>query len=306
MNKLARNLLTLMLVGSVLMVYGCEDDEGDGITRIEPTGWRDLTVTLQNMDTHIGQLIAFRVVSKYDEITTVWDELRCVARIDSLDQTTFTFEMPLSVPVGVHRLDFWCDDVANGWVDQYDPDDPEEPYDRSYRMLLPETGDITVTFDHPSAGVDTIGHYADPVWVIDVNQPTWVTPHVPPVHFWMNFTEMDTAVGHLLEIQVVDPDNDRTVGYFRKSSVTEDSFRVVLPSIGYLNDDGTGHEFQIDLYVDMDDSGGFNTGDFAWSFTEATGTFNDTLGAGLVVPVADSLKVDFSFNTNFASGFIWP
>ena len=99
MNKLAKNLLTLMLVGSVLLVYGCESDDSEGtISRPSATNWRDLVVTLENMDSHLGQMIAFRVVSKLnEERTTVYDELRAVARIDSLTTTPFTFTMPLAV-----------------------------------------------------------------------------------------------------------------------------------------------------------------------------------------------------------------
>jgi hypothetical protein len=301
MNKLARNLLTLMLVGSVLMVYGCAEDEEGGLpTKPEARNWRDLVVTLNNMNSHVGQLIAFRVVSKFEDITTVWDELRCVARINTLQDTVFTFTMPLAVPEGVHRLDFWCDNNGNGWVD---PSEPGDINDHSYRVMIPATGTATVTFDHPDAAADTLGAYWDDgTWFIDTNQPTWVRP---PAHFWMNFTAMDSAVGHILELQVVDPDNDRTVGYYRFDTVAAAEFQVVLPSIGYLNTDGTGKAFQIDLYVDLDDSGGFSAGDDSWSVTGTTGTYNDTLGAGVVVPVADSLVVNFA-GTATTSTIVWP
>lgn len=312
MNKLARNLLTLMLVGSVLVVYGCEKDEDGGPTRPPAENWRDIVVTLQNMDSHLGQLIAFRVVSRSDpDKVWVYDELRAVARIDTLDQATFTFTMPLAVPEGLHRLDFWCDNNGNGWVDPSSPG-PGGLADHSYRITLNETGAINVTFVHPDAAGDTL--YArfyslpDSAMFLDVNQPLWITPEVPPVHFWMTFTQMDTAIGHALELQVVDPSitGGRTVGCFRKSNVIADSFQIVLPSIGDLNEDGTGKQFQIDFYVDMDDSGGYNAADFAWSVPCITGTYLDTIGANTVVAYADSLISNFAFNTDFATGFVWP
>jgi len=310
MNKLARNLLTLMLVGSVIVVYGCDKDKDGGPTRPPAENWRNLVVTLQNMDSHLGQLIAFRVVSRYDELVSVWDELRCVVRIDSLDQTPFTFTMPLAVPEGLHRLDFWCDDVVNGWFDPYDVDFPDRLIDHSYRIYMPETGTATVTLIHPDAAQDTIGAYFDSVpdsaWFLDINQPTWMRP---PAHFWMTFTQMDTAMGHALELQVVDPTitGGRTVGYFRKSNVVADSFLIVLPSIGELDATGAaGKVFQVDFYVDMDDSGAYDAADFAWTVMCTTGTYLDTIGVNTIQTHADSLMKKFTFNTNFATGFVWP
>ena len=305
MKKLARNLLTLMLAVSVLVVYGCESDDDGGTTRPPAENWRDLVVTLQNMDSHLGQMIAFRVVSRYDpDVVSVYDELRAVARIDSLDQTPFTFTMPLAVPEGVHRLDFWCDNNGNGWID---PSSPSLLADHSYRIPIAATGTATVTFTHPDAAGDTLGAYfysePDYAWFLDVNQPTWVRS---PAHFWMNFTAMDTAIGHILELQVVEPTSGRTVGYWRDSMVGTADFQVKLPNIGGLNNDGTGQQFQIDFYIDMDDSGTYNaSGDFAWSVTATTGTYSDTIGTGIVVPVADSLISNFTFNTNFST-IVWP
>ena len=300
MNKLAKNLLTLMLVGSVLLVYGCESDDKEGtIARPSATNWRDLVVTLNSMDSHLGQMIAFRVVSKLEETTTVFDELRAVARIDSLHTTPFTFTMPLAVPEGVHRLDFWCDTNGDTW---YDPSIPGTMNDHGYRMLLPATGTATVTFTHPDAAADTMGAYVNNAWVLDVNQETWLRS---PSHLWMNLTGMTTAVDHALELIVYEPDSGRALGFYRFSRVDADDFQIVLPNIAGLNDDGTGEQIQIDFYVDMDDNGTYSAGDDSWSVTGTVDTFNDTLGAGVIVSVADSLVVDFAYNTSTTT-IIWP
>ncbi len=302
MNKLAKNLLALMLVGSVLLVYGCESDSKEGtLARPSATNWRDLVVTLQNMDSHLGQMIAFRVVSKLEETTTVFDELRGVARIDSLHATPFTFTMPLAVPEGVHRLDFWCDSNGNGW---YDPPVSGTLNDHAYRMLLPATGTATATFTHPDAAADTMGAYVNDVWVLDVNQQAWLRL---PSHLRMNLSGMTTAVDHALELMVYEPTGGRALGYYRYSRVAVDSFQIVLPNIAGLNDDGTGQQVKIDFYVDMDDSGTYNTGDDSWSVTGTVSVRNDTLGAGVIIAVADpdSLVVDFVYNTSFDT-IIWP
>ncbi len=307
MNKLAKNLLTLMLVGSVLLVYGCESDDSEGtISRPSATNWRDLVVTLNNMDSHLGQMIAFRVVSKLDpEKTTVFDELRAVARIDSLHTTPFTFTIPLAVPEGVHRLDFWCDENGNSWYDPSlfaTPTVPSRMNDHAYRILLPATGTATVSVTHPDAAADTMGAYQNNVWVLDVNQEAWLRS---PSHLWMNLSGMTTAVDHALELIVYEPISGRALGFYRFSRVDAGSFQIVLPNIAGLNDDGTGEQIKIDFYVDMDDSGTYNTGDDSWSVTGTVNTFNDTLGAGVIIPVADSLVVDFAYSTNFTT-IIWP
>lgn len=292
-----------MLVGSVLMVSGCESDDKEGtIARPSATNWRDLVVTLNNMDSHLGQMIAFRVVSKFNpEVTTVFDELRAVARIDTLHTTPFTFTIPLAVPEGVHRLDFWCDENGDRW---YDPSIPGTMYDHGYRMLLPATGTVTVNFTHPDDDADTLGTYVNDVWVLDVNQETWLRS---PSHLRVNLSGMTDAVGHALELMVYEPTGGRALGYYRYSSVAVDSFRIELPNIAGLNDDGTGQQIKIDFYVDMDDSGTFNSGDDSWSVDGTVRVRNDTLGAGVIIAIADpeSLYVDFAYNTNFTT-IIWP
>lgn len=309
MNKLAKNLLMLMLVGSVLLVYGCDSDDKEGtLARPSATNWRDLVVTLNNMDSHLGQMIAFRVVSKFNpEMTTEFDELRAVARIDSLHTTPFTFTIPLAVPEGVHRLDFWCDENGDRW---YDPSlfatttAPSQMNDHSYRMLLPATGTVTVNFTHPDAAADTMGAYVNDVWVLDVNQETWLRS---PSHLRVNLSGMTTAVGHALELMVYEPTGGRALGYYRYSSVAVDGFRIELPNIAGLNDDGTGQQIKIDFFVDMDDSGTYNSGDDSWSVDGTVRVRNDTLGAGVIIAIADpeSLNVDFAYNTNFTT-IIWP
>ncbi len=231
-----------MLVGSVLLVYGCESDDKEGtLARPSTDNWRDLVVTLNNMDSHLGQMIAFRVVSKFNpERTTVFDELRAVARIDSLTTTPFTFTMPLAVPEGVHRLDFWCDANGDRW---YDPSIPGTMNDHGYRMLLPATGTATVTFTHPDAVADTVGAYVNDVWVLDVNQEAWLRPDS---HLWMNLTGMTTAVDHALELMVYEPTSGRVMetyttepgiqfysGNFLDGSVTGKAGKVYRKHYGF-------------------------------------------------------------------------
>ena len=295
-----------MLVGSVLLVYGCESDDKEGtITRPSATNWRDLVVTLNNMDSHLGQMIAFRVVSKFNpEVTTVFDELRAVARIDSLHTTPFTFTIPLAVPEGVHRLDFWCDENGDGWYDPSlfaTPTAPSVMNDHSYRMLLPATGTVTVNFTHPDAAADTMGAYVNDVWVLDVNQEAWLRPDS---HLWMNFSGMTTAVGHALELMVYEPTGGRALGYYRYSNVGADDFQIVLPNIAGLNNDGTGQQIQIDFYVDGNDNG-YDSSDDSWSVTGTVDVEFDTLGAGVIISLADSLVVDFAYTTS-TSTIIWP
>ena len=305
MNRLARNLLTMMLVGSVLMVYGCESDKDGSPTRPPLENWRDINVTLQNMDSHLGQLIAFRVVSRSDpDIVSPFDELRAVARIDSLDQADYSFTMPLAVPEGVHRLDFWCDNDGNGW---FDPTSPTISADHSYRIPLNATGDIDVVFTHPDAAGDTLyaRFYAEPdtAMFLDVNQATWMRPDA---HFFMYFTAMDPCIGHILELQVVNPDENQTVGYYRIANVNTADFEVVLPNVGDLNEDLTGQVFQIDFYVDADDSGVYDSSDFAWTVMCTTKTRIDSVGPNSIEVHADSIIKNFTYNTDYASGFIWP
>jgi len=301
MNRLMRMILPLALAGGLFLVAGCEEDKSAPTTATDVGNLRDISITLQSMDSHLGQFMEFRILSQRNEdLTGPFDWLRAVAYIDSLESATYTFTMMNAVPEGLARLDFWVDSyidpsaatAGTHWYNAPDPDRTEDITDHGYRIMLPEDGDITVVFTHPAAEADTLyaRFSAEPndAMFLDVNQSTWQRA---PLHLWMDFTGMTPHVGDLMGLKVIDPTTgvDRVVGLFI-GRVPGDAFRVVLPNQGVQ-----GVEYYIDFFADLSGNDQYDgqPTDHSWRVTQ-------TIAAS-----ADSFNVDFAYNTTFTT-IIWP
>lgn len=301
MKRLMSMMLPLALAGSLFLAAGCDEDEGGPTGPTDVGALRDITITLQDMDSHLGQFLEFRVISQRDEeITGPFDWLRAVARIDSLESADHTFTMVNAVPEGLARLDFWVDSYIDPsaatagahWFNPPTPDRSEDVTDHAYRIMLPETGDLTVVFTHPAAEADTL--YArftaspDDAMFLDVNQPTWQRA---PLHLWMDLTGMSADIGRMLGLKVIDPTTgvDRVVGMFY-DRVPGDAFRVVLPNQGVQ-----GVEYYLDFFIDANGNGTYDgTGtDPSWRVTQT------------IAAAADSFNVDFA-RTGTYTTIIWP
>jgi hypothetical protein len=309
MNRLMRMMMPLALAGSLFLVAGCDEDEGGPTDATDVGNLRDITVTLQNMDSHLGQFMEFRILSQREaEGPGPFDWLRAVAWIDSLESATFTFTMVNAVPEGLARLDFWVDSYVNPYAVPYGGHWYDIPYqetgysgtaagpeytDDAYRIMLPEDdGDIAVVFTHPEAEADTLyaRFTAEPndAMFLDVNQPTWQRA---PLHLWMDFTGMTPHEGQLLGLKVIDPTTgvDRVVGMYL-GRVPGDAFQIVLPNQGVQ-----GSEYHIDFFADLNGNGTYDgtPTDHSWRVTK-------TIAAS-----ADTFDVDFTYSTNFTT-IIWP
>ena len=69
MNRLMRMILPLALAGGLFLVAGCDEDESGPTGATDVGNLRDISITLQSMDSHLGQFMEFRTRTSLDRST---------------------------------------------------------------------------------------------------------------------------------------------------------------------------------------------------------------------------------------------
>jgi hypothetical protein len=242
--------LGLALVLSIAIV-GCSDDDNPTEPNPQPSSDRDLTVSLDGMAPHVGQLMEFRVATG--------NELISAYVLDPLPSATFDFTVNSSVPDGAHRLDFYADLSGNGSYNA-------PPADHAWRVDLPSSGDVNVSFSHNTTFTDI----SEPS-VSDSGQ-----------EFRLDLTGFGPHVGQLFEAKVVHVSTGRVVGQYRLDEVPNHDFDIEIRDIVQ-----SGEQYNVDFYADLNNNGSYDAppADHAWRVTQ--------------IATTHGLEVTFGHGTNF-------
>ncbi|MEZ4647901.1 MAG: hypothetical protein R3E97_03795 [Candidatus Eisenbacteria bacterium] len=224
---------TLIAVSALLALSGCGDDDGptDPPGGNEPPELRDLSLTLNTMNPHVGQKLEFRVVSD-------GGDLESRIYLDPLPGPDYMLEVPKAVQEGGHRLDFFADHNGNGSYDA-------PPADHAWRIALGSTGSLAPDFTHNTS-------------FTDIGSPAGEGD------FSLVLTGMTPHVGQLFELRVKDTETGQTVGQYRLGAVLGADFTVDIP--GVIE---TGRSYTVDFYADMNGDGEYDAppADHAWRET---------------------------------------
>jgi len=199
---------------------------------------RTLCVRLDPFSPHENDLVVVDLVASSGH-------LRARAILEPLADTGNSADIVMPLAIGAnevpdegedHRLhlQIWGDRNDNG---EYDPDP-----DHDWIVELPASG--TLVFEHSSA--------FDPL----------DEPYSIGGDFRIGFTDMGVHLGHMLEIMVIEDATDRTVGLYRKQSVEDENFEIVIP--GIIDVGGVG--YRVEIYADRNGNRSYDepTTDHAW------------------------------------------
>lgn len=233
-----------------LAILGCSDDNPTE-PNPQPSADRDLMVNLDGMTPHVGQMMEFRVATGNTLISAYV--------LDPLPSATFAFTVDSSVPDGAHRLDFFADLNNNGSYDA-------PPADHAWRVDLPTSGDVNVSFSHNTTFTDI----SDPS-VSDSG-----------LGFLLDLSGFQPHNGQLFEAKVVHVSTGRVVGQYRLDEVPNPNFDIEIRDIVQ-----SGEQYNVDFYADLNGNGSYDAPptDHAWRVTQTA--------------TSHGLEVIFSHNTSF-------
>jgi hypothetical protein len=204
------------------------DDGNDSVPR-------DLRITIDNMDPHIGNLTEVHVVNPNDYV---------VARaiLDPLPGRTFSFTMRRAILPGPHRIDLYADLSGNRG---YDP----PPLDHAWRL------------EPCTSGVHEFSHNSN---FIDISEPQ---PRRVGGDFVLLLSQMNVHLGQLVEVHVIDSNAGRTVGFYRLAELLDPQTELIIPGIIEQ-----GVHYVVALYADKNNSGSYDPPDVDHSWRiEQTG-----------------------------------
>lgn len=246
-----KNVLFGLSMSLLLVTVACDDNQ---TTQPPPPSNdnRNMTLHLQDMSPHVGQLVELRVVSS-------GNQLQAQVILDPLPSAQTNMVVKSSVPEGTHRLDFFADLNMD---DSYDP----PPEDHAWRLDLPATGEVEVTFSHNTD-------------FTDIDQPSY---SVLGSEFRLDLFGFNPHVGQLFGMKVIHTESGRTVGQYRLDVIPNHDFDIEIRDIIQ-----SGAQYQIDFYADLNRNGTYDAPpiDHAWRVM-ATG-------------MAEGLDVSFTHNTAF-------
>lgn len=243
-------IVTLSIVAITLGLVSCGDDESTSPGPF-PSPYRNVVVNLDGMDPHVDQMMQFDVATGQELISR--------AVLDPLPTAQFNFIVKQAVPEGAFRFDFFADVNGNG---NYNP----PPADHSWRLTVPDTGIILISFTHNTDFTD----------ISDTSTTDSGS------EFMLDLTDFTPHVGQLFELKVVRAASGQTVGYYRLGAVPGSDFDLEIRDIIK-----TDEEYMVDFYADLNGNGMYDGPpvDHAWRLT-GTGT-----DSGLILA--------FAHNTNF-------
>ena len=234
----------------------------------------NLKLSLVGFTPHVSQLVEYRVIDASNFIQS-----RGI--INPLGGPDVTINAPLAIPKlnGPFHLDFWADvthsgDVYTGIGSVISNDhawriDPLEDYPPG--SVTPVEGLVQVTFTHNTS-------------FTEINDYPSGTPN-PPTDTMLGATihviGASAIQGVLIQVRVVDPGANRTVGLYRVPQIAATSFDMTIP--GVVEEP---NQYDVLVYVDANGNGKYDNpamgaGDLGWSLlgaADSTG-LNVTLDA---------------------------
>ena len=223
----------IFATSALLALSGCGDDDGptDPGGGNEPPEFRDLSLTLNSMNPHVGQRIEFRIVSDAGDLASR-------VFVDPLPGPNYVLNVPKSVEEGAHRLDFFADHNGNGGYDA-------PPTDHAWRIALGASGSLEPSFTHNTS-------------FTDIGTPSGMGD------FSLELTGMTPHVGQLFELRVKDTESGQTVGQYRLGAVAGPDFTLDIPGIIEME-----RSYTVDFYADLNGDGEYDAPptDHAWRET---------------------------------------
>lgn len=213
---------------------------------------RSLDIDLSGMTTDVNHLMVFRVVNSTDELVSI-------GILDPLPTASYTFTLPMSVPEGMHRVEFFAD-LSGDRV--YTPMSTDEGWSRP----IPPAPSPTVNFAY------------------NTNYTDFSTSPVVPIgeDFTFHATGMTPHVGQSFELRVIVADTGQVVGLYHLHAVPAATFDLVIPGII-----ANSVPYRVDFWADVNGNNEYNSPpvDHAWRMT----------GEG----TAAGLTLSFAHNTDF-------
>jgi hypothetical protein len=206
------------------------------------------------MTADVNHVMEFRVINANDELVSL-------GILDPLLLASYTFTLPMAIPDGMQRLDFFAD-VSGDRV--YTATSTDEAWSRP----IPAGPAPTINFTHNT-------NYTD------ISTPAYV-----PIgsNFTFHATGMTPHVGQRFELRVIVAETGQVVGLYQLGAVPAATFDITIP--GIIASSGT---YRIDFWADENTNGRFDPPptDHSWRMT-GTGS-------------ASGLAVSFTHNTDFTN-----
>jgi len=209
----------------------------------------DVKFTAKSMLPHFNEHLEVRVVDRQNHV-------QARAIYDDMVYPDFTLYLAKVIPKAnaPYRLDFWADHNFSGRYDgiQGGVNEKDHAWRRVLADPLPEDVRLVgpryeLEFLHDTAFEDIFTDLAgNPISGEDTLLPCDMNVIAPGF------------LGKMVEIRVADKASGRLVGLYRQGRA-KDTFRALVPGI---LDEQTPYE--ISVYVDANDSGGYDAGDPSW------------------------------------------
>jgi hypothetical protein len=254
-----------------------------------PTGlpgeYLNLKFSLVGMKPHILQLFEYRIIDSHNFVQS-----RGV--VNPLGGPDVTINVPLSVPKlnGPFHFDFYADVNHSGG---YDGLGSVAANDHAWRIdpledfpagaVAPVDGLIQVTFTHNTSFTD-INTYPS---------GTPNPPHDTGLGATIHVANAGALQGVLIQVRIVDPSANHTVGLFRIPQIAQASFDMVIPGIVE-----SGVDYAALVYVDANGNGKYDNpanglGDLGWRVIGTAGATG--LNVGVDAQTTQAANVDVGF-----------